>query len=152
MNNGEIKCIVSNLCWLVGLNPGNAGVGAARFNNFHGDPASKDYNIQALVYGTPIDGAFMTDLNQSSESDSPKVKIQHSDIENLYDHLKNLEISDEAIIIAMHSKVRDALKIKFAQNIHPFDKDRQYIAHYSYRYKNRDTTSVESRKTLENLY
>ncbi|WP_054677167.1 hypothetical protein [Lacticaseibacillus sharpeae] len=64
---------------LVGLNPGNMGT-AGNFSNFHGNPISKDYNLGAVLYGTEVWGAFMTDLSQTVESDSSDVRITEADV------------------------------------------------------------------------
>lgn len=135
---------------LVGLNPGNKGA-SGNFNNFHGDPASKDANLAAVLYGTAVWGTFMTDLSQTVESDSAKVKITAADVAALYAHLHDLGIPQTATIIAMHSHVRTALKRKSAQRLWPFDATTQYIHHYSYRMSSAEDTSQNNRAVIEAL-
>lgn len=147
---------------LVGLNSGDAGIKVPLFENFHGRKADKNSNIAALVYDTPLEGAFMTELAMNIESNSNKVNPRRVEVESLYTHLTELEIPKSAIIIAMHAKVRDALGRTYSQKIRPFDTQTQYIAHYSYNQHLpqevlngktvRDLESPISRATIEALY
>lgn len=43
------------------------------FLNFHGQKKSLDYRLAAAIYGTPLWGAFMTDLVAINESKSDNV-------------------------------------------------------------------------------
>ncbi|WP_461226356.1 hypothetical protein [Lacticaseibacillus suihuaensis] len=135
---------------LVGLNPGNAGT-AGHFSNFHGAAKSNDANLAAVVSGTPVWGAFMTDLSQTVESDSSKVRVTPADVAALYQHLDALGIPQDAVVIALHSAVAKALGKASAQALRPFDAATQVIPHYSYLYHNPITSSQKARRTIEAL-
>ncbi|MEE6724927.1 hypothetical protein RAO22_01605 [Pediococcus acidilactici] len=82
---------------LVGLNPGNAGVTLDEqqdFLNFHGQKKSPDYRLAAAVYGTPLWGAFMTDLVAIDESNSENVVSGETEVKALEAHLDQLGIPE----------------------------------------------------------
>lgn len=97
---------------LVGLNPGNAGVTIEdnkAFLNFHGKKKSLDYRLAAALYGTEVWGAFMTDLVHVDESDSRKVEGNQADVDRLEQHLDELGISTDAVLIALGGKTHKIL-------------------------------------------
>lgn len=112
---------------LVGLNPGSAGVTLdeqQEFLNFHGQKKSLDYRLAAAVYGTPLWGAFMTDLVAIDESNSENVVSGEAEVQALEDHLDQLGIPAEAVLVGLGTKAATTLR-QFAQR--PVEK----LPHYS---------------------
>lgn len=112
---------------LVGLNPGNAGVTLDEqqdFLNFHGQKKSLDYRLAAAVYGTPLWGAFMTDLVAIDESNSENVVSGEAEVKALEAHLDQLGIPEQAVLVGLGTKAATTLQ-QFAQ--HPVEK----LPHYS---------------------
>ena len=112
---------------LVGLNPGNAGVTIDKkqdFLNFHGQKKSLDYRLAAAVYGTPLWGAFMTDLVAINESKSDNVVSGEAEVKALESHLDQLGVSSRAVLVGLGDKTAATLR-QFAQR--PVEK----LPHYS---------------------
>lgn len=166
---------------IIGLNPGNRAsnnpadkansgtvFGDKPFLNFHGENVkySKDYNMAAAIYSTPVYGenTLMTDAFENVESNSPTLGpvISQNKIEifqKLYDHFDELGIPANAGLIFCHSQLRDKLKTKAVQKalaqrtiVRPaFDAELNYIPHYSYISQNVKKASEKARATIERL-
>lgn len=101
---------------LVGMNRGNAAVDTPteqNFLNFHGLKKSLDYRLAAVTYGTPLWGAFMTDLSQTIESKSELVDFTADDVAALEKHLDELGVPADATLVAI-GKVTYTTLQKFA--------------------------------------
>ncbi|MFC6294703.1 hypothetical protein ACFQH1_05765 [Lactiplantibacillus daoliensis] len=97
---------------LVGMNPGNAGndhPAEGVFLNFHGQKKSADSRLAAAVYGTAVWGTFMTDLSNTIDSDSTRIKFIEANVAQLEAHLDELGIPRDATLIAMGKKTATAL-------------------------------------------
>lgn len=125
---------------IVGMNPGSAFIDEkGTLLNFHGKKRSADARFAAALVNTNFWGAFMTDLSQQVGSDSSKVKINNSDIFNLFDRLEKVGVGTKAPILAVGKKTYEAfekfegvsIEIK-SSSCKIFDHNIYSIPHYSY--------------------
>ncbi|MBW4796709.1 hypothetical protein FG876_01330 [Pediococcus acidilactici] len=94
------------------------------FLNFHGQKKSLDYRLAAAIYGTPLWGAFMTDLVAINESKSDNVVSGEAEVKALESHLDQLGVSSQAVLVGLGDKTATTLR-QFAQR--PVEK----LPHYS---------------------
>ena len=130
---------------LVGLNSGNAGPMRGDFGNFHGLKKSKDWRIAAITYGTPVWGAFMTDLVDVKESDSRKVKVSAEDVTNFLKQLDEEGIPPDATLIAMGKSTTFPPLDRYDLGQHSLT----YIQHYSSSNNGHWNTSEQHDRIME---